>query len=358
MNKQAIDLIKYLLGMIFNAAVFIFIVWLIFSFTQDSYDVGRAFAAAFTNERAPREVEIVIPDGAAFDEVAEILYENDIISSVWLFRLEKMLKGATGDFEGGTFTVNAAMDTNQLMAALRSTDIVGQGIRVTIREGSTIRDIGVVLEAAGVIEDAEEFVRVADEEDFPFPFLVNLPNRPNRLEGYLFPDTYMFMPNSDPWDIAMRMLGRFDQIFTWEHRERAYELSLTVDEVVIIASIIEKEIRVAEERALASAVIHNRLKLGEPLGMCSTIQYVLDKRRDRLLDEDLQIDSPYNTYIHAGLPIGPIANPGLACIDAALWPANVDYRWFVVSDEETGEHYFTNNYDDFLRARTLYLQRF
>jgi UPF0755 protein len=358
MNKQALDLVKYLLGMIFNAAVFVLVIWLIYSFTQESFDMGKAFAVAFVSERESREVEITIPDGATIDEVALILYESDIISSPLMFRLEKMLKGATDDFEGGTFTVNAAMDTNQLMAALRSQGNDSQDVRVTILEGLTTRDIGVVLEAAGIIEEAGDFVRAADETDFNFYFLHNLPERPNRLEGYLFPDTYMFAPGSDPRDIALRMLNRFDYIFTWEYFERADELGLTLDDVITIASIIEKEIRVPEERALASAVIHNRLKLGEPLGMCSTVQYVLDKRRDRLLYEDLEIDSPYNTYIHAGLPLGPISNPGLACIEAALWPADVDYRWFVIRDEETGEHYFTNNYDDFLRARDRYQQRF
>jgi UPF0755 protein len=268
-----------------------------------------------------------------------------------------MLKKFASDFEGGTVTVNAAMDSNQLMAALRSTNQAGNEIWVTIREGYTIRDMGLVLEAAELVKSADEFVGATKEEYFYYPFLDDLPERENLLEGYLFPETYLFAPGTDVRDIAVRMLNQFDRVFRWEFYERAAELGLTVDEVVTIASIIEKEIRVPEERALASAVIHNRLALGERLEMDSTIQYALDKRKDRILYADLEIDSPYNTYRNAGLPIGPISNPGLASIEAALYPADVDYRWFVVSDDETGAHYFTNNYDDFLRARDQYLQR-
>jgi len=359
MNKRRyFDFLKYVLGMSFNAIVFIFVLYMVYSYSQQSFDTGMAFASSFISEKEPREVEITIPDGATIDEVAEILFENDIISNVWIFKLENMLKKAASDFEGGTFVVDASMDSNQLMAVLRSRNNISQEVRVTIREGYTIRDIGVILEAAELLESAEEFIQACAEGDFYYTFLNDVPERENRLEGYLFPDTYFFSPGTDARDIVVRLLNQFDRVFRWEYYERARELGLTVDEVITIASIIEKEIRVPEERSLASAVIHNRLARGEALGMCSTILYALDKRKDRLLDEDLRIDSPYNTYINRGLPLGPISNPGQACIEAALYPADVDYLWFVVKNEETGEHHFTGDYNDFLNAKAHYQQRF
>lgn len=357
MRGKVFDLIKYLLGMAFNAAAFIFVVYMIYTYTQKSFAVGESFAADLVADRESREVEVVLPDGATIDEVADILYENGVISNALVFKLENMLKNTDDDFDGGTFVVNAAMDSNELVAALRSRVNYSQDVRVTILEGYTTKDIGALLEA-GELMPAEEFIEACDATDFYYTFLNDLPERENRLEGYLFPDTYLFAAESDPEDIAVKLLDRFEEIFKWEYYERAYELGLSLDEVVVIASIIEKEIRVPEERALASAVIYNRLKRGEPLGMCSTILYALDKRKDRLLDEDLQIESPYNTYINAGLPIGPICNPGEACIIAALYPADVDYLWFVVKDEETGEHFFTNDYNEFLNAKELYQQRF
>lgn len=357
MDKRVLDLLKYLLGMIFNAAVFIFVAMMIYSYTQKSFAFGKDFAAAITAERAPREVEIVLRDDATIDEVADILYENGVISNALVFKLESVLKNTDSDFEGGTFLVNAAMDSIELMGALRSRAVATQDVRVTILEGYTTRDIGALLENSELVS-AEEFSEACNKSSFNYSFLDGLPKRENRLEGYLFPDTYFFAEDSDPEDIIVRLLNRFDEIYKWEYYERARELGLTMDEVIIIASIIEKEIRVPEERALASAVIYNRLERGEALGMCSTILYALDKRKDRLLDEDLQVESSYNTYIYPGLPEGPISNPGEACIIAALYPADVDYLWFVVKDEETGEHFFTNSYDEFLNAKVLYQQKF
>lgn len=357
-QRKFLDFFKYILGMTFNTVVFIFVIYMVYTYSQRSFEAGRAFAASLISDKAPHEVEITIPDGATIDEVADILLKNEIISNAMIFKLENMLKKTASDFDGGTFIVNAAMDSNQLMLALRSKYGNSQDVRVTFLEGYTIKDIGVILEAAELLESADEFVQACAENDFHHSFLDDLPNRENQIEGYLFPDTYMFAPGSDAREMASRLLDRFDEIFQWEYYERAHELGLSVDEVITIASIIEKEIRVPEERTLASAVIHNRLKRREPLGMDATILYALDKRKDRILYEDLYIDSPYNTYMYAGLPIGPISNPGAACIEAALYPADVDYLWYVVKDEETGEHFFTNDYNEFLQAKARYQQKF
>jgi UPF0755 protein len=193
---------------------------------------------------------------------------------------------------------------------------------------------------------------VAQNGYFNFNFLTEIPqDRPNRLEGYLFPDTYQIPVNPNPGDIITRMLHNFDQKFTFDLQMRAEELNLSTDDVIIMASIIERETRLASERALVSQVIHRRLARNMSLDMDSTVKYAMDDPPLRLLYVHLDIESPYNTYRNRGLPIGPIANPGLAAIEAALHPADTDYLFFVLRDEETGEHIFTRSLEEHNAAR-------
>jgi UPF0755 protein len=200
----------------------------------------------------------------------------------------------------------------------------------------------------------QEWLEACANYGATFSFLADVQWRANPLEGYLFPDTYFLPANPTPNDLINRMLNRFIEVFDYEMEERAAELGLTIDQVIIKASIIEKEIRVPHERALCSAIIYNRLRQNRLLEMCSTIIYVLDVPRDRLFFSDLDIVSPYNTYRNPGLPIGPISNPGRAAIHAALYPANVDYLFMVLMDENTGEHFFSNNLNDHNRAKERY----
>jgi UPF0755 protein len=171
------------------------------------------------------------------------------------------------------------------------------------------------------------------------------------LEGYLFPDTYYVSAEPTPDEVIGKMLTRFDDIFTDEYEQRAAELGLSVDEAVTIASIIEKEVSVDTERPLVSQVIHNRLELGMELEIDATVLYALDKRPDRLLYADLEVDSPYNTYAYGGLPVGPISNPGADSIHAALFPEEGNYLFYVLQDPETGVHFFSDDYQEHLGAQ-------
>jgi UPF0755 protein len=229
--------------------------------------------------------------------------------------------------------------------------------RITVREGLTLRQIGELCESLGFFT-LEEWLEACANYGNRYTFLSDLQWRQNPLEGYLFPDTYFLPENPVPNDLIDRMLNRFLDVFNYEKEERAAELGLTMDQVVIMASIIEKEIRVAGERVLCSAIIHNRLKQGWRLEMCSTIIYVLDVPRARLLTSDLDIVSPYNTYRNHGLPIGPISNPGRAAIEAALNPADVNYMFMVLANENTGEHFFTHDLNEHNRARDRFNQPF
>jgi UPF0755 protein len=147
---------------------------------------------------------------------------------------------------------------------------------------------------------------------------------------------------------------RFEQLFTDEYINLAYDMGLTVDQVVIMASIIERETMLAEERPKVAQVIHNRLRINMPLQMCSTVNYTIGPR-DRLTLEETQTDSPWNTYLHNGLPIGPISNPGWASIRAVMFPADNQYLFFVLRDPATGAHHFSTNLADHNAAVARYL---
>ncbi len=356
-RKTILRVIGYLFCSLFSLAFSVATIYLVYNYTISSFAYGKELGESYIGDKPSIDVEIAINDDATIDEVAKILKEKNVISNTFIFKIESILKGTDYNFTGGVYVVNTSMNSNELNTALRHNDLLSKDVKITINEGFTVKDIAEYLENKEIVT-AEEFLNECNTGEFSYNFLNNIPQRENRLEGYLFPDTYLISENADSREIINKMLTRFDEIYSEEYKERAEELGLTLDEVITMASIIEKEIRVPEERAKASAVIYNRLNQNMKLQMCSTVIYVLDKRKDRLLDADLQVQSPYNTYLNEGLPLGPISNPGKACIEAALYPNDDDFLYFVVKNEETGEHFFTNKYEDFTDAKVLYKQKF
>ena len=171
----------------------------------------------------------------------------------------------------------------------------------------------------------------------------------NRLEGLLFPATYDVMPGITPREFVQKQLDAFTKTLANVDMTRAQKAKLTPYDVVIIASMIEREARVSQERALVSAVIWNRLRKRMKLQIDATIQYALGKQKPVLTYQDLKINSPYNTYLHFGLPPTPIANPGAASLVAAANPANVDYLYYVARGDGSGKHYFSSTYSQFLQ---------
>jgi len=364
MNKRhpILDYFSYIAGFLISSAFVVAVLFFIYQFTLSGYEFGVGFASfepAVDREGQPISVTLTIEEDASVLEVARILEESGLIGNAYIYTLERLLNGANQPFPGGTFTLNTGMDQNEITRILRGFT-PPDDITITIREGWTAQNIADYLESREIVT-AEEFMYAAEHHPFNFEFVREIPmpyGRMNRLEGYLFPDTYRIAPHFTSVQIIYRMLARFDEIYNRELRQRTENLGLTMDEVVKKASIIEMEIRVPHERELASAVIWNRLEIDMMLQMCSTVLYVLDVRRAWLLYSDLETESPYNTYLHPGLPIGPIANPGAASIRAALYPADVNYLFFVVRDEETGEHHFSTTYEEHSRAQTEFNQRF
>lgn len=354
-SDNVINFLLYILGMAFNLALMALIGYLVFFAFDRAFEFGGEFADYMVSTGDDMEREFVIPEDATAAEIAVMLQEYGLIQNRWLYMVELFLRGSVREYYAGTFMLNHNMTNAQIHAALRARpDEVAESYQIRIPEGWTLRDMANYFESRGFFT-AEEFLYAADNSHFNFSFLLDVPNRANRLEGYLFPDTYQIPINPTPEAIIFRMLLNFDNRFAEIYRTRADEMGLTMDEVVIMASIIERETRLADERPIVSQVIHSRLAANHLLQMCSTVKYVMDEPPIRLLYVHLEIDSPWNTYQNSGLPLGPIANPGIASIRAALWPSDTDYFFFVLRDEATGAHHFSHTLAEHDAARGRYI---
>lgn len=296
---------------------------------------------------------IEIETGSTTRSIANVLEENGIIKSAMGFRIFSKINKLDGTFQAGTYLFSPAMSLDEITKELQSGK--SKTISVTIPEGLNINETADILEKAGLI-DKEKFIEAATNADFDFDFAKALPKTKTRLEGYLFPETYSFTEGQDEISIINTMLSQFDSVFTDEFRAKAKELGLTINEAVTIASIIEKEAQKDDERAKVSSVIYNRLKIDMTLGMCSTVIYSMGKHKKFLTDEDTAIDSPYNTYKNKGLPPGPIASPGAKSIEAALYPENTNYIYFVVSAKGDGSMEFSESYEEFLKNKDAYYE--
>jgi UPF0755 protein len=279
-------------------------------------------------------------------EIAELLKEKGLLRSTALFSLYSKVKGYDRTFKAGTHPLDGTMSMSEIALLLTMNPPLPPDRKVTIVEGLTVREIASVLAAeAGV--DSAGFVEHAMNRDEAQQFGIDN----ETLEGYLFPDTYYVKVNSSPLEIIGRMTGRFQTVFNDSLKARAKKLGMTEKEAVILASIIECEAACDNERPFVSQVFHRRLKLKLPLAANPTIQYAIGCKR-RLLDEDLTLASPYNTYIHRGLPPGPVSNPGGKSLRAALYPADTSYLYFVADGK--GRHVFSRTFSEHTKAVQQY----
>jgi len=284
-------------------------------------------------------VTVEIPEGAGSADVAKLLEEKGVIRYSIVWRIHEKLGSSHDMIQLGEHVLTSSMSYNEIYNQLCQVVTYDEGIKVLIPEGSEIRQIIDILEEKKLI-DREIFIRELNG-NFDYPFMKYIKRTENRLEGYLFPATYTFMANMTERQIIEAMLSKFNDEFTQEMYERATKLNLTPDEVVILASIIEREAQGDKDRDLVSSVFWNRIKSSDMkyLQSCATVQYILKERKAVLSYADIEIKSSYNTYIIPGLPIGPIASPGKASLKAALYPATSDYYYFVVG--KSGEHIFS-----------------
>ena len=294
-------------------------------------------------------VRVVIPSGATGGTIARILAEEGLIKNELFFRYLVRWEGAEAKLKAGEYELSPAMAPKEIIDRLVQGDIVQDYVRVTIPEGYTVPQIADLLAEKGLI-DRGRFLQLVQEGAFDFDFIGEIPDGVDyRLEGYLFPDTYYFTPEAGEEAVIDRMLQRFADVINPEIRERARELGMSLHELITLASIVEREARLPEERPIIAGVFHRRLQLGWKLESCATIQYILGEPKERLLTEDTRIPSPYNTYLHTGLPPGPIAAPGEAAIRATAYPEDTEYLFFCA--DKDGSHIFSRTLEEHNQAK-------
>ncbi len=291
--------------------------------------------------------EILVPKGMSFRAVVEMLYEKRLIRDRNLFIILGRITGLDRKFRYGYYEFIGSVSPADVLRKLLSGDI--EEYEITVVEGSTIADLAVSLEEKGIVK-RERFLELSKDRDLLKELSIDAPS----LEGYLFPATYRIPKGTDAEDI-IRFMVNTTRRFISPYVERAAEIGLNERELLTLASIIEKEARVDHERPLISAVYHNRLKKGMKLQADPTAVYDLKGTKKFVTRKDLLRRSRYNTYIHKGLPPGPIAAPGLKSIIAAVSPADVPYLYFVSNND--GTHTFSVRFDEHRLAVKEYIKK-
>lgn len=302
-------------------------------------------------------IQITIEKGMRAQKVAELLEEQGLIRNAFLFSGWLKLEDEGSRFQAGVYEMTPGMTREQIVEKLNNGDTIAAAtIRFTIPEGFTIQQIADRLAESG---DAgkEKFLETAKQisalsgsiwtSAIPVDTNLRFP-----LEGYLFPETYEMKRGSTEADIINRMLAELDRKLDQlpeDWQTVLEERGLTVHQLLTIASLVEREVVLEEERPIVAGVIHNRLKKKMPLQIDATIQYLLDKQKERLLEADLKVDSPYNTYTNPGVPPGPIAAPSLKSIEAALYPEESDYLYYVTKKDGSNSHLFAVTYKQHLK---------
>ncbi len=292
-----------------------------------------------------RAVEIAIARGTSFSTVVNLLEDAGLIRQKKYFLLLANVKGAEKHIRAGEYELNSSMSPGEIIEKLMEGRV--KGYRVSIPEGFTVRQIAARLAASGIV-DEKRFLALARDREF----LSSLKIEGASAEGYLFPDTYVFSRPMGESQVIRFMTGHFWRRITPEMEGQAKDLGFTMDEIVTLASIVEKEGGGKDEKPMVAAVFHNRLKRRMRLQSDPTVIYDIEDFDGNLKKRHLEEKTPYNTYQIRGLPPGPICNPGLDAIVAALYPAPVDYLYFV--SKNNGTHHFSLNLKSHNKAVITY----
>jgi UPF0755 protein len=280
-------------------------------------------------------LNLTIPAGTSVSGVADILQKNGLIDNPLIFQVYVRYHGLNSSLEAGNYQVPPGTDMVDLVALLQHAK--GYEVSVTIPEGLTTRQTGLLLNHKGMKFSADAFVAAAASSGFTQDFLADRPAGAN-LEGFLFPDTYHFAQTAKPGDVIQAELTRFGLVVTPAVRAKAAAIKMSFYQALTVASIVEREGKFDADRAQIASVFYNRLAAGMPLQSDVTVAYAKGLPSQPITEADKSINSPYNTYLHTGLPPGPISNPGLASITAALEPAQTDFLYFL-TDKDGHAHF-------------------
>ena len=319
------------------------------------------------DEKSTEEIEVIIERDDSLSTISQKLEDAGVIRNHTAFKYYVDFSDMSSKLLAGKFTLSPSMSFDDIISILKRPSAAADTTRITFAEGITIEGYGRLLENENIFKNSETWKDIArtGEGYESYSFIQEVIDKQNTsekkrnyiLEGYLFPDTYEFYLSSSETQIIDRLIAQFDRVFTEEYRARAQELGMSIDDVVTLASIIEKEAKTDDFKKV-SAVFHNRLNSDMPLQSCATHQYFMPVKKIAYNSEELQVDSPYNTYLYSGLPAGPICNPGKAAIEAALYPdeayLNGGYLYFCLGDPNTGETIFAQTYEEHLQNQAKY----
>jgi UPF0755 protein len=268
-----------------------------------------------------------------------------------------IVKKEGGRLQAGEYEMKPGMTFDEIIAKMNKGETVPQEVvRFTVPEGFTLLQMADKLEGQygfnrqtflDLTNSSQPFGAVKWAADIPDDARLR-----HRLEGYLFPETYEFKKGTTTEDMVQRMVSELDKklaALPSDWQDLLKQRGLSFHQLLTVASLIEREVVDDAERPVVASVIYNRMKIGMKLQIDATVQYMLDKPKERLFEKDLQVDSPYNTYMVSGLPPGPIASPSLKSIEAALYPAETKYMFYVTKSDGTQQHYFAETYDQHLK---------
>ena len=317
------------------------------------------------DEGDTEKIEFKVKSGSSLSSVSRSLEEAGLIHNHTVFKYMADFMGMGQKIQSGDYELSRSMSATELLDQLISGDGKPLTARITIIPGWTIENIADYLVAEDILSDKEEFLSLcrSGENYSGYYFIEEMmktgdtDKRLYALEGYLSPNTYEIYTSSGADTIIKRLLSQTEAAYALSYDERAQELGMTMDEVFTLASMIEKEAKTADF-AKVSAVFHNRLKAKMTLGSDVTIKYVSGSEKMVLGGEDLAVDSPYNTYQHKGLPIGPICNPSMDAVIAALYPDEQylaqKYLYFCSTDPDSGALHFSRTLEEHEAAVAMY----
>ena len=326
--------------------------------------VSRSFLAP-VNAQDDAPVPFVVASGSSLTKVANSLEEAGLIHNRTVFKYVADFLGYGQKIQAGEYRVSRSMSMQQIMELLTTGDGNPITRNITIIPGWTVNDMAAYLLAQGVIGQEEDFLSLCrtGQSFSAYYYIADVLSSPNAasrryaLEGYLAPDTYEIYTSATAEDVIRKLLSQTEAVFKTEYHDRADQLGMTMDQVITMASMIEKEAKNADF-AKVSAVFHGRLQRNMTLGSDVTVKYATGVKRMSLSSADLAVNSPYNTYLYSGLPLGPICSPSAAAIQAALYPDEQfmaeGYLYFCSKDPNTGELHFSRTLEEHELAVSIY----
>lgn len=319
----------------------IFILIILTLFIYLFYEAGYLFAGSKS-----KKIEVYISEGSSAADISKMLEKEGVVRNARILAAYLSYKRVADKLKVGHYVFPQVTSVSEVKNILLKGPLMTSKW-VTVPEGFSIKRIAERIDGKGKLSQEEFLELTSSPKNYDYEFLGD---RVESLEGYLFPQTYKIELNTTNEEFIKMMLDEFKTQFQVVDLNRMKAKGLTIHQLITIASLIERETKVPSERELVSSVIYNRLERGMPLQIDATVQYALPEWKDRLLYSDLKVNSPYNTYKNKGLPPGPICNPGIDSIKAALYPAQTRYLYYVLKDD-FGSHHFSSSYDDFLKAK-------